>query len=170
MSITKVGNHLVSSCPYCDKLLTVSANQEEQEDSWHALVALLQLHLEEFPDCKERHQKSVRHIFGTLALNPLSVAFFDEIFPHGPAPLDSDLLDVAKITRISAPEPYFIEASDLSALPTILGTESKDPLTIEWVRMTVAEFDSLPQSNKPVAKSFLINTGVPVPHSHGNGR
>jgi hypothetical protein len=168
MSVSMVGKHLVSSCPYCDKLLTVQANQEEQEDAWHELVTLLQLHLEEFPDCKERHQKSVRHIFGALALNPLTVAFFNDVFPQGQEPLDSDLLDVAKITRTSAREPYFIEASELSALSTILGTDNKDPLTIEWVRMTVAEFEALPLLNRPATKD--TEAAVHSPYAHGDGR
>lgn len=145
MTISTIGSHTVSSCPYCDKLMTVSGTDAE---GLRLILALLQEHLGQSAECKIAHQKTVRHVFGTLTSNPLTAAFLDEVFPHERLH-DDALLNVAKITRDGQSEPYYLEAADLAALPTTLGTDAR--FTIQWERMTVKEYEALSLINKAPA-------------------
>lgn len=56
-------------------------------------------------------------------------------------------LVVAKITRdgAAAAQPYYLERSMLGALPSSVSAKVGERLVIEWERMAVSAFESLPQ-------------------------
>lgn len=55
-------------------------------------------------------------------------------------------MTLAKITRDGEPgEPFYLESSDMASFPLHLGTEVGSRFHIEWVEMTVQEFEALPQ-------------------------
>lgn len=52
---------------------------------------------------------------------------------------------VAKVTRQGEAEPFYIEQADMLSFPILFGTESGERFLLEWVSMSVEEFEALPQ-------------------------
>lgn len=52
---------------------------------------------------------------------------------------------VAKITKNDAPAPYYLEANDMASFAHVFAPEAGDKFTVEWLEMTEADFEALPQ-------------------------
>lgn len=52
---------------------------------------------------------------------------------------------VAKITRDGETESFFLERDDLASFPLHLDVAAGDRFSVEWVEMSPAEFEALPQ-------------------------
>lgn len=52
---------------------------------------------------------------------------------------------VAKIVRDGEGEPLFLEADDLASFPLHLDVSPGDRFSVEWVAMSLTEFEALPQ-------------------------
>lgn len=57
----------------------------------------------------------------------------------------SVVLMVAKIRKAGGDEPYYIEANDMASFAHIFAPEAGDKFTLEWLEMTEAAFEALPQ-------------------------
>lgn len=52
---------------------------------------------------------------------------------------------VAKIVKEGVAEPYYIERNDMDALPHLLGAVPGERFNLEWIALSVEEFEALPQ-------------------------
>lgn len=57
----------------------------------------------------------------------------------------SVVMMVAKIMKAGEDEPYYLEANDMASLPYVFAPEAGDKFTIEWLEMSEATFQALPQ-------------------------
>lgn len=57
----------------------------------------------------------------------------------------SIVMMVAKITKSEGDEPYYLEASDMASFAHVFAPEAGDKFTVEWLEMTEAAFEALPQ-------------------------
>lgn len=57
----------------------------------------------------------------------------------------SVIMMVAKITKVGEDEPYYLEANDMGGFPSMLYPEPGDKFTLEWLEMSQAAFEALPQ-------------------------
>jgi len=57
----------------------------------------------------------------------------------------SVVMMVAKIMKAGEDEPYYLEANDMVSLPYVFAPEAGDKFTIEWLEMSEATFQALPQ-------------------------
>lgn len=57
----------------------------------------------------------------------------------------SIVMMVAKITKSEGDEPYYLEANDMASFAHVFAPEAGDKFTIEWLEMSEAAFEALPQ-------------------------